>query len=150
VPGSFVDENLAQHHSDLLFQLQLKNGDPAFAYLLLEHKSSPDAATALQLLRYIVRILAKWYDEHERLPVARSCYRLWRIRAQGTGCFPTAFHRLIRQMCRNPYALMLSPSAMPWSICQRIHDGALSADHAPRRLSQGAEIRTPKGFLRSA
>jgi hypothetical protein len=41
----------------------------ALAYLLLERKSSADAGTPLQLLRYIVRILAKWYDEHERLPL---------------------------------------------------------------------------------
>src|SRR5580698_8739293 len=69
LPGSFVDEHLAQHHSDLLFSLRLKTGDPALAYVLLEHKSSPDSGTPLQLLRYIVRILAKWYDEHERLPL---------------------------------------------------------------------------------
>jgi predicted transposase YdaD len=40
--GSFVDEELAQHHSDLLFRLRLKTGDDAFAYVLLEHKSAPD------------------------------------------------------------------------------------------------------------
>jgi hypothetical protein len=35
--------------------------------LLVEHKSSPDEATRLQLLRYIVRILTSWYKEHKRL-----------------------------------------------------------------------------------
>jgi len=55
VPGSFVDEKLRQHHSDLLFQVQLNTGQNAFAYVLLEHKSSPDSAARLQLLRYIVR-----------------------------------------------------------------------------------------------
>jgi predicted transposase/invertase (TIGR01784 family) len=58
VPGSFVDERFALHHSDLLFRLQLKTNEPAFAYILLEHKSSPDVGTPLQLLRYIVNILA--------------------------------------------------------------------------------------------
>ncbi len=67
--GSFVDEELSQHHSDLLFELKLKTGDEALAYLLLEHKSSPDAGPPLQLLRYIVRILAEWYREHKRLPL---------------------------------------------------------------------------------
>ena len=42
LPGSFVDEALAQHHSDLLFQVPLSSGDQALAYILLEHKSSPD------------------------------------------------------------------------------------------------------------
>lgn len=69
LPGSFVDEALAQHHSDLLFQVQMKSGDQALAYILLEHKSSPDPATPLQLLRYIVRILTKWHQENDRFPL---------------------------------------------------------------------------------
>jgi len=69
LPGSFVDETLGQHHTDLLFRIQLTTGQGALAYLLMEHKSSPDAATRLQLLRYIVRILTRWYKEHKRLPL---------------------------------------------------------------------------------
>ena len=69
LPGSFVDELLGQHHTDLLFRVQLKTEQDALAYLLMEHKSSPDEATRLQLLRYIVRILTRWYKEHERLPL---------------------------------------------------------------------------------
>lgn len=41
VPGSFVDEDLRQHHSDLLFRVRLKTGSGAFAYVLMEHKSTP-------------------------------------------------------------------------------------------------------------
>ena len=59
VPASFVDEALRQHHSDLLFRVRLKSGPEAFAYLLLEHKSSPDPGARLQLLRYVVRILTR-------------------------------------------------------------------------------------------
>jgi predicted transposase YdaD len=70
VPGSFVDEELRQHHSDLLFHVQLNTGQNAFAYVLLEHKSSPDSAARLQLLRYIVCILVNWYEQNgKRLPL---------------------------------------------------------------------------------
>ena len=69
LPGSFVDEALGQHHTDLLFRIQLKTEQDALAYLLMEHKSSPDEATRLQLLRYIVRILTRWYKKHKRLPL---------------------------------------------------------------------------------
>ncbi len=70
VPGSFVDAELRQHHSDLLFRVQLNSGQDAFAYVLMEHKSSPDPAARLQLLRYVVRILVTWYEEHDkRLPL---------------------------------------------------------------------------------
>jgi predicted transposase/invertase (TIGR01784 family) len=69
VPGSYVDEELAQHHCDLVFRVRLKNGDPALAYVLLEHKSSADPLTRLQLLRYIVRILTRWHEENDQLPL---------------------------------------------------------------------------------
>jgi predicted transposase/invertase (TIGR01784 family) len=70
LPASFVDEELRQHHSDLLFRMHLKSGGDAFAYLLLEHKSSPDEGARLQLLRYIVRLLTNWYEQNgRRLPL---------------------------------------------------------------------------------
>lgn len=70
VPGSFVDEELRQHHSDLLFRVRLNTGQDAFAYVLMEHKSSPDPTARLQLLRYIVRILVNWHEQHDkRLPL---------------------------------------------------------------------------------
>src|SRR5262249_12654364 len=39
-------------------------------YVLMEHKSSPDAGARLQLLRYVVRILVSWYKQNkEQLPL---------------------------------------------------------------------------------
>ena len=55
VDGSFVDEDLRGHHTDLLFTAQLA-GCPVFFHLLFEHQSSADWAMALRLLRYMVRI----------------------------------------------------------------------------------------------
>src|SRR5882762_4262406 len=70
LPGSYVDEELRQHHSDLLFRVRLKAGSEAFAYMLLEHKSSPDPGARLQLLRYVVRILTHWYKQNQpKLPL---------------------------------------------------------------------------------
>jgi hypothetical protein len=69
VRGTFVDEQLRQHHSDLLFRVRLKTGSDAFAYVLLEHKSSSDPGARLQLLRYVVRILTHWYEQNEKLPL---------------------------------------------------------------------------------
>ena len=70
IPGSFVDEQLRQHHTDLIFRLRLNVDRDAFAYILVEHKSSPDTAARLQLLRYVVRLLTSWYDQNkQRLPL---------------------------------------------------------------------------------
>jgi predicted transposase/invertase (TIGR01784 family) len=69
VPGSFVDEQLRQHHSDLLFRVRLHSGGAALAYVLMEHKSSPDRGARLQLLRYVVRVLTDWYERQHELPL---------------------------------------------------------------------------------
>ncbi len=65
-PDSFVDAALKRHISDLLYRVNLRTGQPAFVYLLFEHKSSIDLQTPFQLLRYMVRI---W----ERVRSHRSC-----------------------------------------------------------------------------
>lgn len=64
LPGSFVDEKLGQHHSDLLFRLRLSAGGEALAYFLVEHKSAPDPRVGLQLLRYMARIWERWSGDH--------------------------------------------------------------------------------------
>ena len=56
VDGTFVDEALRDSQSDFLFEVTLRNGAPAFIYVLIEHKSRPDPATPLQLAGYMVRI----------------------------------------------------------------------------------------------
>lgn len=55
-PGSFLDEELQQYYSDLLFRVRLQTGRPAHVYVLLEHKSYIEWFTGLQLLRYQVEI----------------------------------------------------------------------------------------------
>ena len=68
--GSFVDEELRQHHTDLLFRVHLKTGTQALAYILVEHKSAQDKAARLQLLRYVVRVLNNWYVQNgKKLPL---------------------------------------------------------------------------------
>ena len=66
VPRSFVDEELQQHHSDLIFSVRLSEGGAAFAYVLMEHKSAPDPGARLQLLRYVIRLLTQWYEENDK------------------------------------------------------------------------------------
>ena len=63
--GSFVDADLREKFSDLLFSAPLaKNRDANGAeetliYFLFEHKSQSDALTAFQLLSYLIRIWEK-------------------------------------------------------------------------------------------
>ena len=54
--GTFVDEALRGSQADALFEVELKSGGTAFVYTLLEHKSSAEADTPLQLAGYMLRI----------------------------------------------------------------------------------------------
>jgi predicted transposase/invertase (TIGR01784 family) len=83
---SFVEKELRQHFSDLLYTVRHQQGT-LYLYLLFEHKSSPDPWTALQLLRYQVRIWEqhrKQHPEERQLPaviplVLYHGRRKWRI-----------------------------------------------------------------------
>ncbi len=56
-PGSFVDPELADQHSDLLFSANAQgSGERLLVYLLFEHQSTNDPMMALRLLSYMVRI----------------------------------------------------------------------------------------------
>ena len=57
--GSFIDEDLRESQADLLLEVELVDGGTAFVYVLVEHKSYPDAEVVLQVLGYMVRI---WRD----------------------------------------------------------------------------------------
>ena len=59
VEGTYIDKALRNTRSDRLFKARLKAGGAAFVYVLLEHKSSPDPDTPLQLAGYMLNI---WSD----------------------------------------------------------------------------------------
>ena len=71
-PGSVVDPELRESQSDLLFSAHLHGGQPVLLYFLLEHQSSVDRWMAFRMLRYVVRQLELWRQQHpdsESLPV---------------------------------------------------------------------------------
>ena len=71
-PGSVVDPELRETESDLLFSARLRTGRSLLLYVLLEHQSRVDRWMALRMLRYVVRQLERWRQEHpkgERLPL---------------------------------------------------------------------------------
>lgn len=60
----FVDEVLQERRSDLLFEVDL-HGRPGLLHVLCDHKSDDERTTALQLVRYTVRILDRWLATHD-------------------------------------------------------------------------------------
>jgi len=52
---SFVEKELADYYSDMLYKVML-SGSPGFVYVLFEHKSYYDKYVHLQILEYMVKI----------------------------------------------------------------------------------------------
>jgi putative YhgA-like transposase len=55
-PASFVDPDLADLHSDLLYSAQLRTDPPERLHVLLEHQSTADPGMPLRTLSYRTRI----------------------------------------------------------------------------------------------
>ena len=69
-PGSFVDEKLADQHSDLLFSATARaSGERVLVYLLFEHQSTPEPKMALRLLSYMVSIWERFSDADKKAPL---------------------------------------------------------------------------------
>ena len=64
LPTSFISDELEERRPDRLYRTQTRDGQPVLVYTLVEHKSSPDHRTGLQLLGYDVQIL-QWWDKLE-------------------------------------------------------------------------------------
>jgi predicted transposase/invertase (TIGR01784 family) len=52
---SFVEKELADYYSDMLYRVNL-SGTPGYVYVLFEHKSYYDRYVHLQLLEYMVKV----------------------------------------------------------------------------------------------
>jgi predicted transposase/invertase (TIGR01784 family) len=66
---TFVDEELGERFSDLLYQVELKGKGKVFVYLLFEHKSFQDPEVALYLLLLMVRIWIHYRKQGNKGPL---------------------------------------------------------------------------------
>jgi predicted transposase/invertase (TIGR01784 family) len=64
---SFIDPDLQEHFSDILYKVNLHSGQQSYIYILFEHKSYPDPDIAFQLLKYMVRIWEQSRRQDEAL-----------------------------------------------------------------------------------
>lgn len=68
--GSFVEDNLRQYFSDVLYSLKTTDGDDGYVHVLIEHQSSPDKHMAFRLIRYAVAAMQRHLEAgHKKLPL---------------------------------------------------------------------------------
>ncbi|NEG64481.1 Rpn family recombination-promoting nuclease/putative transposase [Pantoea agglomerans] len=67
--GSFVEDDLRQYFSDVLYSLKTTAGD-GYIHVLVEHQSTPDRHMAFRLMRYAVAAMQRHLESgHKQLPL---------------------------------------------------------------------------------
>ncbi|MDQ8040102.1 MAG: Rpn family recombination-promoting nuclease/putative transposase [Rickettsiella sp.] len=67
-PGSFIDDNLSQHHSDILYSLNIE-GHKGYIYIDVEHQSTPQELMPIRMFRYKLGITKQHLDQrHKKAP----------------------------------------------------------------------------------
>ena len=67
--GSFVEDDLRQFYSDVLYSLKTSAGD-GYIHVLIEHQSTPDKHMAFRLIRYAVAAMQRHLEAgHKKLPL---------------------------------------------------------------------------------
>src|SRR5690554_5927533 len=52
---SYVDDELKEYFTDMIFMVNMKKHDELYISILIEHKSYPDKFVSLQMLNYILK-----------------------------------------------------------------------------------------------
>ena len=67
-PGSFIDDDLSQHHSDILYSLKI-DGHKGYVYINVEHQSTPQELIPIRMFRYKLGIIKQHLDQgHKKAP----------------------------------------------------------------------------------
>ncbi|HGJ5876530.1 MAG TPA: Rpn family recombination-promoting nuclease/putative transposase [Arsenophonus sp.] len=67
--GSFVDSEMKNYQSDILYSVKTTKGK-GYIYLLIEHQSTPDKLMAWRLMRYCMAAMQKHLEAgHKQLPL---------------------------------------------------------------------------------
>ncbi|PAZ33281.1 ISNCY family transposase, partial [Escherichia coli] len=68
--GSFIEDDLRQYFSDILYSLKTSGGSDGYVHVLIEHQSSPDKHIASRMFRYAVAAMQRHLDAgHKKLPL---------------------------------------------------------------------------------
>ncbi|EAC1404074.1 putative transposase [Escherichia coli] len=68
--GSFIEDDLRQYFSDILYSLKTSGGNDGYVHVLIEHQSSPDKHIASRMFRYAVAAMQRHLDAgHKKLPL---------------------------------------------------------------------------------
>lgn len=124
--GSYVDETLREHHTDLLFSAAIA-GTKIRIYVLFEHQSSVDPWLPLRLLNYMLRI---WEDVRKKQPEARTLPAIVPVvlhHSDSGWRAATRFEALLELPPAAPAALLDHVPKFRFALDDLSHDEAIAA-----------------------
>ncbi|WP_252341795.1 Rpn family recombination-promoting nuclease/putative transposase [Escherichia coli] len=68
-PATFVDPDLRQFASDVLWSMRTTDGHDGYIYALTEHQSSADRFMALRMMHYVLAIMYHHLKTHNQAPI---------------------------------------------------------------------------------
>ncbi|WP_149451414.1 Rpn family recombination-promoting nuclease/putative transposase [Escherichia albertii] len=67
--GSFIEESLKGHSTDVLYSVQMR-GNPGYLHVVIEHQSKPDKKMAFRMMRYSIAAMHRHLEaDHDKLPL---------------------------------------------------------------------------------
>ncbi|MCZ8650777.1 Rpn family recombination-promoting nuclease/putative transposase [Escherichia albertii] len=67
--GSFIEESLKGHSTDVLYSVQMQ-GNPGYLHIVIEHQSKPDKKMAFRMMRYSIAAMHRHLEaDHDKLPL---------------------------------------------------------------------------------
>ena len=67
--GSFIEESLKGHSTDVLYSVQMQ-GNPGYLHVVIEHQSKPDKKMTFRMMRYAIAAMHRHLEaDHDKLPL---------------------------------------------------------------------------------
>lgn len=67
--GSFIEESLKGHSTDVLYSVQMQ-GNMGYLHVVIEHQSKPDKKMAFRMMRYSIAAMHRHLEaDHDKLPL---------------------------------------------------------------------------------
>ncbi|EBZ8682300.1 TPA: Rpn family recombination-promoting nuclease/putative transposase [Escherichia coli] len=68
-PATFVEPDLHQYASDMLWSVKTTGGEDGYVYTLIEHQSTENLYMPFRMLRYSVAAMQRHLEQHKTLPL---------------------------------------------------------------------------------
>ncbi|QTA81616.1 Putative transposase, RpnA/YhgA-like [Desulfonema limicola] len=95
VKDSFIDKELKEHFSDILYTVKYRKTD-MFIYLLFEHKSYPDQLSGFQILRYETKIWEQYLKQNPKAKKLPPIFPMLLYHGKAEWKIPVNFQAIIQ------------------------------------------------------